>query len=119
MQMKSRKWLVFLVGSGAACFAACAADVPSGAGEGGDPVGIVRQGLTVSVARTVDFGELQANYPAEVEAKVDPASLAADAIVGWYDKGHNYHEQKMEKNLQTDFGDIVTNPAVLRGAVLR
>lgn len=91
----------------------------------GDQVTIVRadrgssedKSLSASfVATKVSFTELVADYPAESAARVDPGSLKADAIVGWYDKGHNYHKEHMKA--VTDFGDVVINPGAFRGVGL-
>ena len=68
--------------------------------------------LSQSFAYRVEASELVANYPAERVARIDPAALKADAIVGWYDKGHNYHKEHMKAS---EFGDIVINPAAFKG----
>lgn len=47
------------------------------------------------VNRRVTRQELQREYPTRVSPKLDRATKSADAIVGWYDKGHQYHSQKM------------------------
>jgi len=86
-----------------------------------DQVTIVRasedKSLAASfVASKVSFTDLVADYPAESAARVDPASLKADAIVGWYDKGHNYHKEHMKA--VTDFGEVVINPGAFKGVGL-
>ncbi|MCA9688752.1 MAG: hypothetical protein KC636_04035, partial [Myxococcales bacterium] len=43
------------------------------------------------VEEKIDFAQLQAQY----SDRLNPGGLAADAIVGWYDSGHNYHAEKM------------------------
>ena len=45
--------------------------------------------------------------------------MAADTIVGWYDNGGNYHEQKMENNLGHFNGGVRVLPQTLRGVALR
>ena len=45
----------------------------------------------------------------------DPASLVADAIVGWYDKGHGYNKEKMGGK---ELGEVVSNPALQKGAAI-
>lgn len=79
-----------------------------------DAVGIYVE----SLQRQIDFGELQRRYPGESAQVVNPALLRADAITGWYDKGHNYHEQKMQNNLRS-LGGIRILPETLRGVALR
>ena len=98
--------------------AACAAQVGTESEES-DQVAVVSQALSTTSVSAISFTQLRADFPAEVEAQVDTAALRASAIVGWYDKGHNFHKEKMEKNNQTDFGDLVTNPAVFRGEVIQ
>jgi hypothetical protein len=71
-----------------------------------------------SVQRQIDYGELQKRYPGERAQMINPGSLRADAIVGWYDKGHSYHEQKMQNSLKS-LGGINILPETLRGAALR
>jgi hypothetical protein len=72
-----------------------------------------------SVQRQISIDDLRRVYPGTSAARVDPGALKADAIVGWYDKGNNFHEQKMEKALGFDFGGLkVVNP-VLRGIAVR
>jgi hypothetical protein len=71
-----------------------------------------------SVQRQIDFAELQKRYPGERAETINPGLLKADTIVGWYDKGHNYHEQKMQNNLKS-LGGIRILPELLRGAALR
>jgi hypothetical protein len=100
-------------------FAACSARVGGESSDDSDQVAVVSRALSTTTVRAVSFSDLQADFPAEVESQIDTASLRASAIVGWYDKGQNFHKEKMEKNLQSDFGDIVTNPAVLRGEVIQ
>src|ERR1700755_2366554 len=46
-------------------------------------------GLVQSAIQRVDLAQLLADYPADVAAQVDVASMRADAIVGWYGKGNN------------------------------
>ena len=72
-----------------------------------------------SVARQITIADLQRKYPGTTAARVDLASMKADTIVGWYDKGHNFHEQKMEKNLGHDFGGLKVIQPVLRGVAIR
>ena len=72
-----------------------------------------------SVARQININELRQKYPGTTAARVDPAALRADAIVGWYDKGNNFHEQKMEKNLGHDFGGLKVIQPVLRGTAIK
>ena len=72
-----------------------------------------------SVSRQVRLSDLQKNYPGTSAARVDPAALRADAIVGWYDKGNNFHEQKMEKNLGHDFGGLKVIQPMLRGVAVK
>src|SRR5262249_34926950 len=71
-----------------------------------------------SVQRQIDIRELRKRYPGEAAQKIDPAALRADAIVGWYDRGNNYHEQKMQNNLKS-FGAIQILPETLRGTALK
>jgi hypothetical protein len=71
-----------------------------------------------SVQRQIDIRELQKRYPGETAQRLNPASLKADAIVGWYDKGNNYHEQKMQNNLKS-LGGIRILPEMLRGVALK
>ena len=100
-------------------FTACAADVADQTADDSDRVALVSEALSVATVSAVSFAKLRADFPAEVESQVDAESLRASTVVGWYDKGHNFHKEKMEKNLKSDFGDIVTNPAVLRGEVIQ
>jgi hypothetical protein len=72
-----------------------------------------------SVARQINLSELQRKYPGTAAAKVDLAGMRADTIVGWYDKGNNFHEQKMEKNLGHDFGGLKVIQPVLRGTAVK
>jgi len=72
-----------------------------------------------SVARQISMSDLQKKYPGTAAARVDPAALRADAIVGWYDKGNNFHEQKMEKNLGHDFGGLKVIQPMLRGIAVK
>lgn len=108
---------------GSACLlmlgAACAAQLPAESDDPSDQVALVSQALSASATKVVSFRQLTADFPAEVAAQVDVAGLRAADVVGWYDKGHNFHEQKMEKNLKSEFGDLVTNPAVLHGQVIQ
>jgi len=71
-----------------------------------------------SLQRQIDIRDLQARYPGETAQRIDPAALKADAIVGWYDKGNNYHEQKMQNNLKS-LGGVRILPDALRGVALR
>jgi hypothetical protein len=71
-----------------------------------------------SVQRQIDIRELRKNYPGESAQRLNPAALKADAIVGWYDKGNNYHEQKMQNNLKS-LGGIRVLPEMLRGVALK
>jgi hypothetical protein len=80
----------------------------------GEAVGIYME----SVQRQIDFAELQKRYPGERAETINPGLLKADTIVGWYDKGHNYHEQKMQNNLKS-LGGIRILPEMLRGEALR
>lgn len=80
----------------------------------GEVVGIYIE----SVQRQIDFGELQRRYPGERAQTINPGALKADAIVGWYDKGNAYHEQKMQNNLKS-LGGIQIFPEMLKGAALR
>ena len=105
----------------AACGMQSTASTESGAD---DQVAVVAESLSSSalastVVKEVSLSQLQADYPGEVAASVDPGALRADAIVGWYDKGSNYHEQKMEKNLKPDFGSIVIDPIAIRGIAVQ
>lgn len=74
-----------------------------------------------SVARQVNIAELRKKYPGKNAARIDPEALRADAIVGWYDRGNNYHEQKMEKNLAKEFNTGATKilPQTLKGAGIK
>jgi hypothetical protein len=72
-----------------------------------------------SVARQININDLRKKYPGTTAARVDPAALRADAIVGWYDKGNSFHEQKMEKGLGHDFGGLKIIQPVLRGQAVR
>jgi hypothetical protein len=71
-----------------------------------------------SVQRQIDIRDLQKRYPGETAQRINPASLKADSIVGWYDSGHNYHEQKMQNNLKT-LGGIQVIQEMLKGVALR
>jgi hypothetical protein len=71
-----------------------------------------------SVQRQIDIRELQKRYPAESAQRINPAALRADSIVGWYDKGNSFHEQKMQNNLKS-LGGIQILPEMLKGAALR
>jgi hypothetical protein len=71
-----------------------------------------------SIQRQIDIRDLQKRYPGESAQRINPESLKADAIVGWYDKGNNYHEQKMQNNLKS-LGGIRILPDTLRGIALR
>jgi hypothetical protein len=71
-----------------------------------------------SVQRQIDIRELQKRYPAESAQRINPGALRADAIVGWYDKGNSFHEQKMQNNLKS-LGGIQILPEMLKGAALR
>ncbi len=72
-----------------------------------------------SVARQIKMSDLTKAYPSDRPGVVDKGRLAADSIVGWYDKGNNYHEQKMQNNLKVDWGGKQILPATLRGIALR
>jgi hypothetical protein len=71
-----------------------------------------------SIQRQIDIQDLQKRYPGESAQRINPGALKADAIVGWYDKGNNYHEQKMQNNLKS-LGGIRILPEMLRGAALK
>jgi hypothetical protein len=71
-----------------------------------------------SFQRQIDIRDLQKRYPGESAQRINPESLKADAIVGWYDKGSSYHEQKMQNNLKS-LGGIQILPETLRGTALR
>ena len=47
------------------------------------------------VSKQVDRGNLQRDVPTKQSSRLSKGTLGADAIIGWYDKGHNYHAQKM------------------------
>ena len=72
-----------------------------------------------SVARQINIKELQKRYPGNTSQRIDPAALRADSIVGWYDKGNNYHEQKMQNNLAKTLGAERIFPELLKGTALR
>ena len=72
-----------------------------------------------SVARQVKMSDLVKAYPSEVVGRVDKAKLAADDVVGWYDKGQNFHEQKMQNNVKVSWGATQILPQTLRGIALR
>jgi hypothetical protein len=72
-----------------------------------------------SVARQINIKDLQKRYPGNTAQRIDPAALRADAIVGWYDKGNNYHEQKMQNNLAKTVGGERIFPELLKGTALR
>ncbi len=72
-----------------------------------------------SVTRQIRMSDLAKAYPAQQAGLVDKGRLAADAIVGWYDKGNSYHEQKMQNALKRDMGGIRILPEMLRGEALR
>jgi len=71
-------------------------------GQSPSEVNIVKNGVIKQISRS----QLEKQYPAAVKQRADPGQLRADAIVGWYDKGNAYHEQKMEKNLTHDFDKL-------------
>jgi hypothetical protein len=71
-----------------------------------------------SVQRQIDIRDLQKRYPGESAQRINPGSLKADAIVGWYDKGNSYHEQKMQNNLKS-LGGIQIIQEKLKGVALR
>jgi hypothetical protein len=74
----------------------------------------------VSGVDVVDKAKLAKNPPDAVSQRVDPIKMRADAIVGWYDKGNSYHEQKMEKNLGKVFDkERLLNQQALKGRALR
>lgn len=64
------------------------------------------------VVQKVDSAQLLKQYPAASVAKINPGTLRADAIVGWYDSGHNFHAEKMGTK---SMGDVRANPALQRG----
>lgn len=72
-----------------------------------------------SVTRQIKMSDLAKAYPANRAGIVDKSQLAADAIVGWYDRGNNYHEQKMQNNLRPDMGGLRVLPQMLRGQAIR
>ena len=72
-----------------------------------------------SVARQIKMSDLEKAYPSEHAGAIDRGKLAADAIVGWYDKGNSFHEQKMQNNLKVDWGATRILPNTLRGVDLR
>jgi hypothetical protein len=63
---------------------------------------VVKNGVVKQISRA----QLEKQYPAAIAQRVDPARNRADAIVGWYDKGNAYHEQKMEKNITRNFDKL-------------
>ncbi len=69
---------------------------------------VFRKGVVEQVSRSA----LLAKYPAKSGSKIDAARLRADAIVGWYDSGHNYHAQHMNSK---DVGNIRVINANMRG----
>ena len=71
-----------------------------------------------SVQRQIDIRDLQKRYPGESAQRINPGSLKADAIVGWYDKGNSYHEQKMQNNLKS-LGGIQVIQERLKGIAIR
>jgi hypothetical protein len=50
-----------------------------------------------------------------VVSKMNPAGLRADAIVGYYDTGHNYHAERMGSK---DMGGEVINEAAVKGTTV-
>lgn len=72
-----------------------------------------------SVARQIKMSDLAKTYPAQQAGLVDKRRLAADTIVGWYDKGHNFHAQKMQNNIKVEMGATRILPQMLRGTDLR
>lgn len=73
-----------------------------------------------SGVEVVDRAKLAKNPPDAVSQRVNPLKMRADAIVGWYDKGNAYHEQKMEKNLGKVFDkEKLLNQQALKGKALR
>lgn len=63
----------------------------------------------------INFKDLESKY-ADVASKLaNPGGLVADAIVGWYDSGHNYHAEKMGTK---GIGEIVVDPAAQKGVVV-
>ena len=72
-----------------------------------------------SVARQISYAELQKAYPANRAGKVDNIKMRADAIVGWYDNGNAYHQQKMQANLAHMMGAERILPEMLKGTALR
>jgi hypothetical protein len=71
-----------------------------------------------SVQRQIDIRDLQRKYPGEAAQRINPESLKADAIVGWYDKGNSFHEQKMQNNLKS-LGGIRVLPEMLKGISIK
>ncbi len=69
---------------------------------------VFRKGVVEQASRSA----LLAKYPAKSGAAIDPARMRADAIVGWYDSGHNYHAQHMNSK---DIGNIRVINANMRG----
>jgi hypothetical protein len=101
-----------IIGCGALVGVAC--DGAAGGGDakkGGDEmVDIFKDG----VMQRVEISKLQKVVPAE-QGRVLPGQPNADAIVGWYDGGHNFHAEKMGKK---DIGTAVVNEAAQRGNVM-
>ncbi len=60
---------------------------------------VFRKGVVEQASRSA----LLAKYPAKLGAAIDPARMRADAIVGWYDSGHNYHAQHMNSKYIGNF----------------
>ena len=108
---KNRSWMGAAV-IGLVAVIALAAGCRSRAAVAEDAVGIYIE----SVQRQIDFAELQKRYPGETAQTVNPGLLKADAIVGWYDKGHNYHTQKMQG---VSLGGLRILPEMLKGEALR
>ena len=72
-----------------------------------------------SLTRQVKMSELAKAYPSQTAGQVSREMLAADAIVGWYDRGGNYHAEKMQNALKRDMGALRIQPEMLRGVALR
>jgi hypothetical protein len=70
-----------------------------------------------SVARQIDINDLRRAYPGTNEARINPEALKADTVSGWYDKGHNFHEQKMQNHTGREFdvGGTRILPSILKG----
>jgi hypothetical protein len=85
-------------------------------GQSAANVNVVKNGVVKQISRL----QLEKDYPVAVAQRADPGQLRADAIVGWYDKGNAYHEQKMEKNLGKDLlKEKIQEKSQLKGKTLR